>query len=77
MKFFTHSFLKTHVPEWQALKIASCEKYLGIYIGPGATAVLNWEKPLAKACERVRLWSLGLGHRLQMQIFNSSIAIAT
>ena len=43
-------FLIKSVTEWADFKIAQCEKYLGIYLGPGATAEMNWSKPVATAC---------------------------
>ena len=40
------------MPPWSDFLIKSSGKYLGVIIGPN-DANDNWEKPLAKFCERV------------------------
>jgi hypothetical protein len=50
-------WLNLHIPAWKDMKIQSCAKYLGIFIGPTAGA-LQWEKPIAKFQKRCQLLNL-------------------
>ena len=64
--------LKVHLTEctafWRDIAVATCGKYLGFYVGPGA-GNKSWEKPLAKYDKAVSYWSA-----LRMGMFMNVLA---
>ena len=64
------NWLTCNLAPWKVMKIDACEKYLGFFVGPGATPEMNFADPVAKACARMTTWSLGLGLFLDIMVFN-------
>jgi len=63
-------WLEQYLPPWSDFLIKSSGKYLGVIIGPN-DANDNWEKPLAKFCERVTQIA---GQDLPMELAASKFA---
>jgi hypothetical protein len=60
---------------WNRAPIQMSAKYLGVYIGPGATSQLCFQGPVDKMRLRVRWWSgLGLSLHQKFQVWNVYVA---
>ena len=60
-----------HIPEWQGFCIKEAGKYLGLWIGPGASE-LSWDKSLEKHWKRVAtIASCGLSTAFSIMAYNT------
>ena len=64
------TLIKEACPSWGQILVASCGKYLGFMVGPGASRS-SWDKPLKKFATRARIWSsLHLGLPCNALVYN-------
>ena len=68
------AWLETHLPVWAGFKLAEFGKYLGFYLGPGASEQ-NWSTVAEKATYRAfEIHSTTMPAQFALRAFNRTVA---